>query len=167
MTTAVQPNSKTKLSDVPEYKQVYIPKSVYKHKITEVQFGLSKSANAPMFTLTVEIIDHPGFPNPKNPSEIVDVNGQDAVVYASLTEKALGNLKRLFKACGLPTDISLEELVANPNGEFLKGKTFSALGYSKADPQVDEITKQPIVNPFTGQPIVYYRYTVGEILAPQ
>src|SRR5690349_9817698 len=116
--------SKVKLSDVPDYQQVYIPKSTYRHKVVDVAFGMSKSTNNPMFTLDVEITGHPGFPNPKNPQQIVDPNGTKAQVYLSLTEKAMSNIKRFFKACGLPLDLTLADLLANPNPEFLRGREF-------------------------------------------
>lgn len=157
------PNTNTKLSDIPDSKPTYVPKSTYWHRIKDAEFGMSKSSQSPMFTLTVEICDHPGYPDPKNPGSIVDVNGTEATMWVTLTDKASFHVKKFFKACGLPLDLSIADLVANPNPAFLLGKKFLALGYSKADIQVDEITKQPIKNPLTGQDLVYYQYKVGEI----
>lgn len=154
----------TKLSDIPDYQSVYVPRSTYRHKVVDVKFEKSKSSGNPMFTLSVEICDHAGFVNPKN-GEKVDLNGTAATVYLSLTDKAASNLKRFFKACGLPTDITIAELLANPNPEIFRGRQFLAMGQSKMDIQVDEITNQPIKHPVTGQDIVYYRYDVKEVFA--
>jgi hypothetical protein len=158
-------STSTKLSDVPEFKQRYIPKSTYRHKVVDVAFGNSKSTNNPMFTLTCEITGHPGFPDPKNPGEVIDPNGTQADVYMSLTDKAAGNVRKMFKAMGLPLDVSIDDLKANPNPELFRGREFLAMGYSKPDVQIDEITKQPLKNPVTGQDIIYYRYQIGEVFA--
>lgn len=158
--------AQTKLSDVPDFQQVYIPKSTYRHKVVDVEYvEKSKSSGNPMFVLTCEITDHAGFPNPRNPQQIVDPNGTTGTVYLSLTEKAAQNLKRFFKACGLPTDISLEDLTKSPNPEFLRGRQFLAIGTSKPTPQIDELTKQPIKHPVTGQDVIYYSYEIKEVFA--
>lgn len=155
-------NLNTKLSDVPDSRPTYVPKSTYWHRIKDAEFKMSKSANQPMFELTVEIVDHAGSVDPKT-GGVVDLNGTEAMMWCSLTEKALPNLKKFFKACNIPLDISLNDLIANPNPAFLIGKKFLAIGYSKPDVQVDEVTKQPIKNPITQQDVVYYQYKVGDV----
>jgi len=161
------PNLDKKLSEVADPARVYIPKSTYWHNVKDAEYGMSKSSNNPMFTLTVEIVDHPGYPDTKNPGMIVDPNGTEAQFWVSLTEKAQGNVKKFFNACGLPTDITINELLVKPDPSFLIGKKFFAIGYSKADPQIDEITKQPIKNPMTGEPVVFYQYKIGDVFPRQ
>lgn len=158
--------AQTKFSDAPDYTQTYIPKSTYTWKVVETEYvEKSKSSGNPMFHLTCEITKHPGFPDQRNPGQIVDPNGSKSDFYLSLTEKAVGNIKKFFKACGLPLEMNLEQLKANPNPAFFLGKEFLAIGYSKADVQIDELTKQPIKHPITGQEIVYYQLKIGDVFA--
>lgn len=156
---------KVKLSDIPDYQAVYVPKGTYKHLVVDAEYvAKSKGSGNPMYTLEVEICDHPGYPDPKT-GQIKDPNGTKATVYVSLSDQAAGNVKRFFKGCGLPLDLTMDELRANPNADIFKGRKFLAIGYSKPDAMIDELTQQPIKDPITGQDVIYYRYSVGQVFA--
>lgn len=152
---------KTKLSEVPPPSRIHVKKSTYWHRVKTATFKMSKSSNNPMFELEVEICDHAGYPDGKGGT--TDPNGVDCLYWLSLTPKAAGNVANFFNACGLPTDIDLEKLIEGKNGEFLVGQKFIAMGFSNPTVQMDEVSGQPMKNPFTGEDVVSYQYKITEV----
>lgn len=98
-----------------------LPRDRYTLRCLKAEFGQSKSSGNPMITLKCEIVA---------PEEIehggtkYNISGRDVTFYASLSDKAIGDVFDLYDKFGQTLDTIDRE---NPDTAIFEGKTFDAI----------------------------------------
>jgi len=139
-------------------EEIKLPLDAYFLRITDAEKKLS-SKKQPMVVTTVEIINHPGI---NLRGQVIDINGLEIIQYTSLSEKALFAINGIHKAVGMP-QIKVEDL-AGYEPAMLKGLEFAAVCKSESRQMLNEETKQPVLNPYTGEPVVIYNRKISMLI---
>jgi hypothetical protein len=141
----------------PEAFDVVIPKNVYKFRVIEAENERSKKNNSRMAKLTLEFIEtDPINHNDKN----VDINGLTIMSWSVVTAKSLKFANITRAAFGL-SELKEDEIDLFDAKEFL-GKTCFAIAHSTLEPQLNDITKEPLKNPYTGEALTKVQREISE-----
>lgn len=139
-----------------------IPRDRYTLKIIEAEFTTSREKKTPYFNFKVELVGN-------SPIVIdgqeVDINGITGNKSVWLTEKTFsrkGGIGSLHKQLDLPLNITLNQVLAQPNTTMYVGGKFNAVCRTVDDPQKKD-NGEPLLDS-AGQQIVYSKFDVGDIV---
>lgn len=131
----------------PEAYNIQFPKNtVLKLRVREASNETSKASKAPQHKLILEVIE--AAPVEVN-GESIDINGLEFYSYSTLTEKALTFANRVRAAFGF-SDLTKDDFSRADAREFI-GQTCYAIVESTEEDRVNEATKEPVKDPYTGQ----------------
>lgn len=147
-------NNRPKLA--PEVYDVALPKNAYKFRCIAADNEKSKSGSR-MAELELEIIENDPVMHNDKP---VDINGLTIKSWSVVTEKSLKFANNCRAAFGL-VELTADDINVFDAREFL-GKTAFGIAQSTLTPQLNEVTKEPIKNPYTGEPMMQVRREITE-----
>lgn len=142
-------------------KPAFVPKGIYKLRVIEPKLDKTKSGD-PMFVFECEVVETPDQVDPRTGSTIT-INGTKGMKWLSLSQKSWPFTAKFLKSAGLPLDITLENLLNNPNPEMFRGVIFRALCSTETKTEKNELTGQPVLDPDTQQPITRYQFSIGDV----
>lgn len=145
---------------------VRVPRDLYQLRCIDAKFGISKSSENPMITLTWEIV---------GPDSITvdgmkaDVRGKQLTQYLVLTAKNAGNVFELHEKLGLPAETLDDQ---NPDTEVYKNLVVDAIlssedVISRKEPTPEQRASRQQGDPILdgeGKQIVSYRPKLENVL---
>lgn len=147
--------SEEKKKLVPEAYNIRLPKNtLLKLRVREAENTKTKETQNPMHNLTLEVIE-------SAPINNVDINGLDFYERAVLTEKALPFANKLRAAFGFHELKTIDDINRADARDFI-GQVCFAICESSEEERVNELTKEKVLDPYTGKPMVTYRRRVVE-----
>lgn len=135
---------------IPEH-DIRLQNDCYKFRILDCEKRPSKKGN-PMLVQTLEIIEHGPY---KQDGVDIDINGVKVLNFAVLTDRAIGVVNSQREAFGLPK-VSVKDL-DNINPLDYKGAEGYAYAVSESEEMTNDVTGEPVLNPYTKKPEVTWR----------
>lgn len=153
--------SEQKKKLAPEAYNVRFPKNtLLQLRVVEAKAQKSKSSNNPQHVLTLEVINSAPF---EVDGESIDINGLEFTSYSTLTTKALEFVNRVRRAFGF--DDLTESTMNSADCREYVGQICWAFVESSEEDRINELTKEIVKDPYTGQPMKTYRRNITEFVA--
>lgn len=133
----------------PKAYETRIPRNVYKLRVREATNAKTKDIGNRMFKYVSEII-----PREEGKPTIVNgvcIDGLEFYHQSVITEKALKFVNQFRGAVGL-NDLTIEDM-DSANAEDAKGLEFFAECFGKEETKVNEVTGEPLIDPFNDKPV--------------
>ena len=145
----------------PEAYNIKFPKNtLVKLRVREASNERSKNGHR-MHKITLEIIDNA--PVAVDGKEI-DINGLDIMTFSVMTEKTLPFANKIRQAFGF-SDLTSEGEINDADAKDYIGQVCYALVESTEQERVNELTKEKVLDPYTGKVMVTYRREITEWIA--
>lgn len=142
----------------PEAYNLQFPKNtILKFRVREATNEKSKATQSPQHKLILEVIEADPF---EVNGESIDINGLDFYSYSTLTAKALPFANRVRAAFGF-NDLTESDIGQADAREFI-GQTCFAIVESAEEDRINELTKEPVKDPYTGQTMKTYSRRIVE-----
>jgi hypothetical protein len=135
---------------IPEH-EIRLANNCYKFRILECERQTSKKGN-PMLFQVFEIIENGPY---TQDGETLDINGVKIMNWAILSDKAIGVVNAQRDSFGLPK-VSVKDL-DNINPLDYKGAEGYAYAVSESEEMRNDVTGEPVLNPYTKKPEVTWR----------
>lgn len=152
------------------------PKNRYVVRLMEKAFGLSKSSNNPMITMTWEIVGKvingvlvttSAIKQDDGNIKVVDISGMKCMNWLTLSEANMGRVRDFHRIMGLPlVDINPEAPDLSVYDSLVANYILSGDKYSELSDDIDEKTglQIPIMDD-DGKPIVKNRIVMGDLIS--
>jgi len=146
---------------VSEAYNIKFPKNtLLQLRVTEAKNQKSKTNNNPQHVLTLEVINCAPF---EVDGEPIDINGLEFTSYSTLVEKALEFANRVRRAFGF-SDLTPSTIDSADCREYV-GQVCWAFVESSEEDRINELTKEVVKDPYTGQAMKTYRRNITEFVA--
>lgn len=153
--------SEPKKKLAPEAYNIRFPKNtLLQLRVSDAKAQKSKTSNSPQHVLTLEVINTAPF---EVDGESIDINGLEFTSYSTLTVKALEFVNRTRRAFGFD-DLTQSTLDSADCREYI-GQVCWAFVESSEEDRINELTKEVVKDPYTGQPMKTYRRNITEFVA--
>src|SRR5258706_8119207 len=138
---------------IPE-NEIRLQSKCYKFRILDCEKQTSKKGN-PMLFQTLEIIEHPPY---TQDGETLDINGVKILNWSVLTDKSIGAVNSQRESFGLPK-VTVKD-IDNINPLDYKGAEGFAYAKSESEEMKNDVTGEPVLNPYTNKPEVTWRKVI-------
>ena len=153
--------SNTKKRLATEAYSIRFPKNtMLQLRCREAKKQKAKSSGNPQHVLTLEVINTAPF---EVDGESIDINGLEFNSYSTLTEKALEFVNRTRRAFGF-SDLTAADLESADEKEYV-GQVCWAFVESTEEDRINELTKEVVKDPYTGEPMKTYNRRITEFVA--
>lgn len=125
-------------------------------RVIEAKKQQSKQNN-PQHVLTLEVINSAPF---DVDGENIDINGLEFMSFSTLTSKALEFANRVRRAFGF-NDLTEQDIDSADPKEYI-GQVCWAIVESTEEDRINELTKEPVIDPYTGRPMKTYQRRIVE-----
>ena len=158
MSTETKPERKKLQAEA--YNLQFPKNTILQFRCREATNEVSKASNTRQHKLVLEVINAEPFEVDGNP---IDINGLEFYNWSTLTVKALPFANRVRAAFGF-NDLKEEDISSADAREFI-GQTAYAFVESSEEDRINEITKQPVKDPYTGENMKVYQRKITEWVA--
>lgn len=142
------------------YNLQFPKNTILQLRVREATNETSKNSKAPQHKLILEVINSAPF---EVNGEPIDINGLEFYSYSTLTEKALPFANKVRAAFGF-SELKADDIARADAREFI-GQTCYAIVESSEEDRINELTKEPVKDPYTGATMKTYQRRIVEWIA--